>query len=93
MTIRYSKKERVIEMDVIWNLTRVCPWNCRICCVSAAYATDKTKYNVVIAQKESGKELSLAEKLTVLKLFRGENQLFKIVLIAEPTLKKINSML
>ncbi|MEK7658505.1 MAG: radical SAM protein [Patescibacteria group bacterium] len=60
-------------MDVIWNLTRVCPWNCRICCVSAVYATGKTKHKVVTAQKESGKELSLAEKLTVLRLLVDRN--------------------
>jgi len=60
-------------MDVIWNLTRVCPWNCRICCVSAVHATNETKHNVVIAQKEAGRELNLAEKLTVLRLLTDRN--------------------
>lgn len=54
-------------MDVIWNLTRACPWDCAICCVSAFHVCNTTEYIVQSAQKEKGKELTLAEKLTVLK--------------------------
>lgn len=52
-------------MDVIWNLTRACPWDCAICCVSAFCVQNITK--------EKGKELTLTEKLTVLKILTDRN--------------------
>jgi len=55
-------------MDVIWNLTRVCPWDCAICCVSALHVCNTTKYYLHEYQKEDRKELTLAEKLAVLKI-------------------------
>jgi len=54
-------------MDVIWNLTRACPWDCAICCVSAFHVCNTTEYLVQSTQKEKGKELTLVEKLAVLK--------------------------
>ena len=54
-------------MDVIWNLTRMCPWNCLICCVSAICARNKAEYLIRITQKQQGLELTLAEKFNVLK--------------------------
>jgi len=54
-------------MDVIWNLTRACPWDCAICCVSALHVCDTTAEYIYSKQKENGKKLTLAEKLTVLK--------------------------
>ena len=33
-------------MDVIWNLTRACPWDCAICCVSEFHVCDSTEYLV-----------------------------------------------
>jgi len=23
------------RLDIIWNMTSICPWNCKICCVDA----------------------------------------------------------
>lgn len=60
-------------MDVIWNLTRACPWDCTICCVSAFHVCNTTEYFVQSIQKEKGKELTLAEKLTVLKALVENN--------------------
>lgn len=54
-------------MDVIWNLTRVCSWDCAICCVSALHACDTTEHFIRATQKEKGGELTLVEKLSVLK--------------------------
>ena len=54
-------------MDVIWNLTRICPWNCAICCVTALHACKSTKFNLKKKQKDCGLELSLAEKMQVLR--------------------------
>ncbi len=54
-------------MDVIWNLTKVCPWDCVVCSVSALHVCDTTADYVYLKQKEEGKELTLAEKLIVLK--------------------------
>jgi MoaA/NifB/PqqE/SkfB family radical SAM enzyme len=55
-------------MDVIWNLTRACPWDCAICCVSGFHVCNTTEYLVQSGTKEKGEELTLAEKLTVLKI-------------------------
>jgi len=55
-------------MDVIWNLTRACPWDCAICCVSGFHVCNTTEYLVQSGAKEKGEELTLAEKLTVLKI-------------------------
>lgn len=55
-------------MDVIWNLTRACPWDCAICCVSGFHVCNTTEYIVQSGAKEKGEELTLAEKLTVLKI-------------------------
>lgn len=55
-------------MDVIWNLTRACPWDCTICCVSGFHICNTTEHIIQSAQKEKGKELTLAEKLAVLKV-------------------------
>lgn len=54
-------------MDVIWNLTRACPWDCAICCVSALHICNTTEYYIQVIQKEQGRELTLAEKLSVLR--------------------------
>jgi MoaA/NifB/PqqE/SkfB family radical SAM enzyme len=53
---------------VIWNLTRACPWVCAICCVSAFHVCNTTEYLVQSGAKEKGEELTLAEKLAVLKI-------------------------
>ncbi|MFZ2603803.1 MAG: radical SAM protein [Candidatus Omnitrophota bacterium] len=60
-------------MDVIWNLTKACPWDCAICCVSGLHVCDTTEHFVQSAQKEKGEELTLAEKLTVLKILADKD--------------------
>lgn len=60
-------------MDVIWNLTRACPWDCKICCVSGFHVCNTTEYFVYSRQKEQGEELTLAEKLTVLRVLADKN--------------------
>lgn len=52
-------------MYVIWNLTRVCPWNCLFCCVSAIHARGKKGREIYMAEKEN--ELSFAQKIEVLR--------------------------
>lgn len=54
-------------MDVIWNLTRICPWDCAICCITALHACETTKFYLKRRQKDYGMELSLAEKMQVLR--------------------------
>lgn len=54
-------------MDVIWNLTRICPWDCAICCVTALHACETTKLYLKRRQNDYGKELSLAEKMQALR--------------------------
>ncbi|MFH0814567.1 MAG: radical SAM/SPASM domain-containing protein [Candidatus Falkowbacteria bacterium] len=60
-------------MDAIWNLTRACPWDCEICCVSGLHVCTTTKHLVQSNAKEKGEELTLAEKLTVLKMLADKD--------------------
>lgn len=60
-------------MSVIWNLTKACPWDCAICCVSAIHVCNTTQHYVKKKQKEKGEELMLAEKLAVLKILAEKN--------------------
>lgn len=60
-------------MYAIWNLTRVCPWNCAFCCVSAVYAKGKKKMRIAVEQKD--KELSFDQKLKVLKMIAEKNMI------------------
>ncbi len=50
-------------MYIIWNLTRVCPWDCKFCCVSAVHAKNKSLANI---QRKN--ELSFDDKITVLEM-------------------------
>ena len=54
-------------MDVIWNLTKACPWDCEICSVSAIHVCPTTAEGVYLAEKDSKNELTIDEKLSVLK--------------------------
>lgn len=55
-------------MHVIWNLTRVCPWNCDFCCVSAICARNE-KANIICNQrKQLGQELDFDGKIAVLEM-------------------------
>jgi len=60
-------------MDVIWNLTKACPWDCVICCVSGLHVCNTTEHFIQSMQKEKGEELTLAEKLTVLKILADKD--------------------
>ena len=59
-------------MDVIWNLTKACPWDCAICCVSRLYVCNITKHLVQVTQKEKGEELTMAEKIEVLEILANK---------------------
>ena len=39
------------KIDIIYNITRVCPWDCAICCVDALHV--KKKNNSLIIRSES----------------------------------------
>lgn len=60
-------------MDVIWNLTRFCPWDCAICCVSAFYVSDTSERFSQTMQRNTYKELNLFEKLRVLRILAERN--------------------
>lgn len=66
------RMEKII-MDVIWNLTRICPWNCAICCVNAPHACETTKFYLKRKQKDNHAELDLSKKIQVLKNLCDEN--------------------
>lgn len=55
-------------MEAIWNLTRICPWNCSICCMSAIYAIQTNKIYLQRYEQNHGRELSFNEKLQILEL-------------------------
>lgn len=63
----FDMNNRGLKMDVIWNLTRICPWNCAICCIAAIHAHEMTKFHLKKTQKDYGMELSFAEKIQILK--------------------------
>ena len=38
------------KLDIIWNITSICPWDCAICCVDAKHVTvDKQSGTILIA--------------------------------------------
>lgn len=52
-------------------MTRVCPWHCSFCCVSAIQAKGKEKMRIVAKQKKT--ELSYGQKVEVLKMIAKKN--------------------
>src|SRR5690348_16148246 len=55
------------NIDIIWNLTLVCPWDCKVCCVDAAHVAIK---NDLIVIRSSG----LSNEVTINRsLHPGEN--------------------
>ena len=61
-------------MYVIWNLTRVCPWNCTFCCVSAIFANDKIDAEIKSAKEISyRRQLIFDEKIQVLRILASQN--------------------
>lgn len=58
------------KLDIIWNLTRVCQYKCKICCVNALYSRDiKIQQGIKKKEQDIKKELNLKEKLQVVKDF------------------------
>jgi len=57
--------EKMIRSQIIWNLTRACPWSCPSCIVNAKKVSldnlDKTYKEMI----ETGEELSLENKLKI----------------------------
>lgn len=53
-------------MYVIWNLTRLCPWNCKFCCVSAIHTIGKDRDKICLKQRE--KELPFTAKMKILRM-------------------------
>lgn len=61
-------------MYVIWNLTRVCPWNCSFCCVAAIFANDKVDAEIKCAKEISHRrQLVFDEKIQVLKILASQD--------------------
>lgn len=62
------------NLDIIWNISLVCPWDCEICCVDAIHVAKRNLYNLTtkIRQKQ-GKELTLKQKLDVLQNLQDHN--------------------
>ncbi|MBU4455440.1 radical SAM protein, partial [Patescibacteria group bacterium] len=61
-------------MYVIWNLTRVCPWNCSFCCVSAIFANDKVDAEIKCAKEISHRrQLIFDEKIQVLQILASQD--------------------
>src|SRR3954451_5515788 len=36
------------QIDLIWNLTRLCPWDCAVCCVDAVHVTKSAGRRVTL---------------------------------------------
>lgn len=53
-------------MYIIWNLTRLCPWNCRFCCVSAIHTSGENGKDICFKQRE--KELPFTAKMEILRM-------------------------
>ncbi|MDP3986820.1 MAG: 4Fe-4S cluster-binding domain-containing protein [Nanoarchaeota archaeon] len=58
----------MIRTNVIWNITKACPWTCSFCCVGAKYAHPEEKnYEQKIERLQNdGTELPLDLKLRIL---------------------------
>lgn len=55
------------NLDIIWNLTRVCPYSCKICCVNAIYAKDpKKQIEARKGQIRIGREIEYSKNLEIL---------------------------
>lgn len=56
-------------MNVIWNLTRFCPWACRFCCMNALYCANASGPKSKVHRAIKHKELSFDEKMAVVRQF------------------------
>ena len=54
------------KLDVIWTLTRVCPYKCKVCCVNAPYSRDTDIQNKIKEhEKNKNRELCIEDKLRI----------------------------
>lgn len=60
-----------MSLDVIWNLTRQCNWNCSDCCMNSIKNNSLTDLKPYL--QASGKELCKSEKLKTLKDLTNNN--------------------
>ena len=74
MTDNNRLNDEMPKVDIIWNMTLVCPWDCGVCCVDAVHVTRK---NGRIIVKTSG--LSNVEGMPDV---RGKGTIFDQVLEA-----------
>ncbi|MBI4154458.1 hypothetical protein HY498_00015 [Candidatus Woesearchaeota archaeon] len=37
------------KLDIIWNMSLVCPWDCKICCVDAVHVTSRSDQFTIVA--------------------------------------------
>lgn len=63
---RHGTKRKELTMYIIWNLTRLCPWNCKFCCVSAIHTIGKN--GKAICSKQREKELPFTAKMEILRM-------------------------
>lgn len=49
-------------VDIIWNITQVCPWNCMFCCTDAVQVTKKKK--AILLKERSLQELRIIDPST-----------------------------
>ncbi len=47
----------VSKVDIIWNMTLVCPWDCKVCCVDAVHVTRKNGHVRVMSEGLSNTQL------------------------------------
>ena len=50
------------KLDIIWNLSLVCPWNCEICCVDAAYVNTEDGEGVITSNFLTDKKNFVKDK-------------------------------
>ncbi|MBD2043770.1 hypothetical protein [Microcoleus sp. FACHB-672] len=46
------------KLDIIWNISLVCPWNCQFCCTDAAYVR-QTGTSIIIREFGLGQQRNL----------------------------------
>ncbi|MGB2956685.1 MAG: hypothetical protein WBB64_12045 [Anaerolineales bacterium] len=55
------------KIDIIWNITRLCTWDCTICCVDAVQAKYSSWPEILKTLEQSKSELTLEKKMQVLQ--------------------------
>lgn len=60
-------------IDLIWNITRICTWNCAICCVDAIQANSVSWNETLVNLERTKTELNLEEKMLVLQNLKSIN--------------------